>query len=347
MEHELSQEEIQKKEAFRAQIQGYFREGPNYDVYVIPAGTELFSGYRGALNSYNFETAISQPKFFGFNAETAEIYGYVFAYITTQHYELIAMDSLKTLKYLYENSDEEIRNVLRRNYGYKTEKINDKDFIQIRTSTKSTDFKLVQYLCSIGFSGYATNFMVEDFDGTFHPECAICIPIGVSLNPRYNSNGMPGLVTPDTVEMQAKVKELILKDTQLKNTEAHTGKKRRESVFGFSSMSSSSKMGSSSLFGSDSPPRMGSSSLFADVESPPRMGSSLFADVESPPRMGSSLFGSDSPPRTPPRTPDGPRKSRKMGGRKQKRNASKKGIKSLRNKSYNNVRRRKISNRRN
>ena len=313
MEHELSQEEIQEKEALRMRIQSYFRERPNYDVYIIPARTELFSGYRGALNSYNFETAISQPKFFGFNAETAEIDGYVFAYITTQPYELIAMDSLKTLKYLYENSDEEIRNVLRRNYGYKTEKINDKDFIQIRTSTKSTDFKLVQYLCSKGFSGYATNFMVEDFGGTFHPECAICTPIGVNLNTGYQSNDIIGLVTPDTAEMQAKVRELILKDTQLKNTEEHTGKKRRESVFGFSPMSSSS----------------------------------LFADVESPPRMGSSLFGFDSSPRTPPRTPDGPRKSRKMGGRKQKRNASKKGIKSLRNKSYNNVRRRKISNRRN
>lgn len=344
-EHELSPQEIQEKEALRVRIQSYFREGPNYDVYVIPAGTELFSGYRGALNSYNFETAISQPKFFGFNEKTAEIYGYVFAYITTQPYELIAMDSLKTLKYLHENSDEKIQDILRSNYGYKAEKINNKNFVPIRTSTKSTDFKLVQYLCDKGFSGYATNFMVEDFGGTFHPECAICTPIGVNLNTGYQSNDILGkkiigLVTPDTAEMQAKVRELILKDTQLKNTEEHTGKKRRESVFGFSPMSSSS------LFADvESPPRMGSSLFGSD--SPPRMGSSLFADVESPPRMGSSLFGFDSPPRTPPRTPDGPRKSRKMGGRKQKRNASKKGIKSLRNKSYNNVRRRKVSNRRN
>jgi hypothetical protein len=334
MEHELSLEEIQEKEALKRLIQSYFREGPDYDFYLIPAETELFSGYRGKLDDYNFETAISQPKFFGFNKKTAEVYGYAFAYRTTQDYELIAMDSLKTLNYLYKNADEEIRNVLRRNFGYNETKIKDaqqrgKSFVPIRTSTKSTDFKLVQYLCSKEFSGYATNFMVEDFEGTFHPECAICTPIDVELNPDYHYNDMnglaiPGLATPDSYAIREKVQELIIKDTQLKNTEAHTDKKRK-SVFGFSQMG---------------PPRM-SSSLFG-LDSPPRMSSSLFGP-DSPPRMSSSLFGLDSPPRT----PDGPIKSRKTGGRKQKRNASKKGIKSLRNKSYNNVRRRKVSNRRN
>ena len=384
-EHELSPQEKEEKEALRAQIQSYFKEEDECDYYEIPLGTELFSGYRDKLEKYKFETAISQPKFFGFNAKTAEIYGYVFAYITTKSYKLFAMDSLKTLEYLYRNY-KKIRKVLRKNYGYDEKKIADahrsgKKFIQIRTSTKSTDLKLVQYLCEKGFSGYATNFMVEDAEGTFHPECAICtLEGGVELNPRYQSKNILGkkiigLVTPDSEIMQEYVNGLIIKDTQLKNTEEYTGKKRRESIFGPHRTDSSPpgtplrigllSFDNNSPLGKDSPQ---AGLLSFDNNSPlgkdsPQAGLLSF-DNNSPlgkdsPQAGLLSFNNNSPlGKDSPQAGflrrgslfDSPNKRHKTKGgktRKQKRNASKKGIKSLRNKSYNNVRRRKVSNRRN
>ena len=303
------------------QISSYLTSGENYDIYIIPAGTVLFKSFRNSLNEWKGFEPFVGPAFFGFNEETSRIYGYAFSYRTTREYRLLAIDSPRTLKYLYDlaNEDEKIQNILKQNYGYKK-------IPQIRNSEGPNDWKFVQFLCSNNLNGYAANYIRESIPSSFfHPECVICEPDGIMLNHDFQENGIFGLATPS--EFHLKIKCML--------DERNAPKIRRKNKRP-NRIDSPLRMGSSSLFGSDSPLRTGL--LFFDDNSPIGQGS---PQAGTPPRIGFPYKGSlfDSPNK----------RHKTIGGktRKQKRNASKKGIKSLRNKSYNNVRRRKVSNRRN
>jgi hypothetical protein len=185
----------------RAHIQSFFVEGTNFDTYVLPAGTQLFKSYRDKLTNWSQDKVfpVYGPAFFGFNEETSRVYGYTFSYRTTRTYTLLALDSIKTIKYLRLMADDRIRNILKTNYGFKPEYLNEKGPYptQIRNSVGETDYEFVQFLCRIGFQGYAINFMAEPIHGSmFHPECVICQPDGVIINQNYNVSGIPGLATP-------------------------------------------------------------------------------------------------------------------------------------------------------
>jgi len=213
---------MDSREQLRAHVQSFFVEGEDFDTYVLPVGTELFKGYNDDLSKLGYDrvSRIKENSFFGFNEETSRIYGYAFAYRTTRTYTLLALDSIKTIKYLWlmadpnvdsdDDSDDdhvvdpEIRNILKRNYGFKTEYfesdyLNDKKLPQIRDSNEKNDSKFVDFLCDNGFQGYAINFMAEPIpDSFFHPECVICKTSGIELNDDdYNVNGIIGLATPD------------------------------------------------------------------------------------------------------------------------------------------------------
>ena len=111
--------------ALREQISQYFREGREYDTYHIPAGTQLFKSYRDSLEKWTPDKVfpVRGPAYFGFDeANVSGNYGFAFAYITTAPHELLAIDSPKTLAYLWglaqETSRPDVQRVLRVNFGF-------------------------------------------------------------------------------------------------------------------------------------------------------------------------------------------------------------------------------------
>jgi hypothetical protein len=92
-------------------------------------------------------------------------YGIIFEFVTTRQYKLLALDDSETRQKLYEDVPKNIKQILRNNYGYSSGK---------RNSFNEPDGQLSEYLCSLGFEGYAIHNMATDFGGTFNSELMIC-----------------------------------------------------------------------------------------------------------------------------------------------------------------------------
>jgi hypothetical protein len=138
--------------------------------YIIRSGCPLF---KATKYSDRLDLRPGRLSFFGvYNTDPAYIasyeneYGIIFAFETTRQYKLLALDHPATKMALYNKVPENIKRILRRNYGYNTT-------LGSRDSELVSDLALSQYLCNEGYEGYATNFMQTD-TGEFHPEFMIC-----------------------------------------------------------------------------------------------------------------------------------------------------------------------------
>ena len=177
----------------------YFVEGEDYDTYRIPAGTKLFKSYRDKLEKWSLDKVfpVKSPAYFGFDEpNVSENYGFAFAYKTTQPYELLAIDSKKTLAFLWDLAKDrkDVRRTLRVCFGYDPD---EPKKTQIRSSDEDLDFVLVHFLCEKGYAGYTGDYIATEGGGQFHPECVICgDPVNVELNPEYNVTEKLGLASP-------------------------------------------------------------------------------------------------------------------------------------------------------
>jgi hypothetical protein len=209
----------------------YLVEGEKYDTYQIPVGTRLFKSYRDALAKWSPERVfpVKSPAYFGFDEpNVSENYGFAFAYKTTQPYELLAIDSPTTLKYLWglAADREDVQKTLKKCFGYDPEKP------QIRTSDEKLDYVLVDFLCNHGFEGYAGDYIATASGGQFHPECVMCgDPIHVEINTEYNVIDILGLASPigKHRKIQNMLTERRLKQTTYKSI-TNNGKRNLESA---------------------------------------------------------------------------------------------------------------------
>ena len=192
----------------------YLVKGESYDTYQIPVGTKLFKSYRDTLAKWSIDKVIpvKSPAYFGFDEpNVSENYGFAFAYKTTQPYELLAIDSKKTLAYLWglAQGNTQVQRALTVGFGYDP---TDPDKLQIRTSNEDLDYVLVGFLCEKGLQGYAGDYIRTDGGGQFHPECVMCgHDIHVELNPEYNVDGKLGLASP--VEKHTKIHSMLTDKT--------------------------------------------------------------------------------------------------------------------------------------
>jgi hypothetical protein len=157
--------------------------------YIIQPGCPLFKATKKS------DTLVLRPgrlSFFGVHdmnpdyiASYENEYGIIFAFETTRPYKLLALDQPATKATLYARAPENIKKILRRNYGY--------TMSGRRDSELDSDLALSQYLCDEGYEGYATNTMQTD-TGEFHPEFMICrvdglTPLGrITNDPRKIAN---------------------------------------------------------------------------------------------------------------------------------------------------------------
>jgi hypothetical protein len=220
--------------ALREQISQYFKEGREYDTYQIPAGTRLFKSYRDSLEKWTPDKVfpVRGPAYFGFDeANVSGNYGFAFAYITNEPYELLAIDSKKTLAYLWGLAEgtmrPDVQRVLRVNFGFNPKTLKK----QTRYSVEESDFLLVQFLCENKLTGYAGNYIATDGGGKFHPECVICgEQINVRINEAYNvptdnhPDGISGLSSP--LIKHKDIKALL--DIRLEQHANEHRKKRKE-----------------------------------------------------------------------------------------------------------------------
>lgn len=158
------------------------------NYYVFPVNYPLFKANkildRGSLVSLK----PNRPCFFGLKNTDPEYiedyereYGVIFEFVTTRVYKLVALDDKLTQTTLYNSAPENIKVILEDNYGLNT---------GIRDSVSESDNIISAYICSLGYDGYAINYMKTDnIGGTFHPELMICNADGIQY---------VGKVTPDS-----------------------------------------------------------------------------------------------------------------------------------------------------
>ena len=179
-----------------------FNPDKPYDTYQIPAGTKLFKSYRKQLSQWTPDQVfpVNGPAYFGFDEPNVSAnYGFAFAYKTMQPYELLAIDSQKTLAFLWNLAEgaeesEKVRKTLQFCFGFNPKNLHKP---QIRTSDEQLDYVLVDFLCKNGFEGYAGDYIATASGGKFHPECVICGGrINVELNREYSVASIQGLASP-------------------------------------------------------------------------------------------------------------------------------------------------------
>lgn len=145
--------------------------------YIFPSNYPLFKANKILNEGAIITLKPNIPYFFGLKNMNKEYidsyeneYGVIFEFITTRQYKLIALDDKKSQEMLYKNAPSNIKLILEKNYGYKTGN---------RDSVSESDRIFSNYLCSIGFEGYAIHNMETDMGGIFHDELMICNTDGI------------------------------------------------------------------------------------------------------------------------------------------------------------------------
>ena len=140
-------------------------DGSN-SIYTLNVNSKIYRAddKKNKLNEY-------KPRFFGYIKEDVKSYGaIVYEFQVNTTLKLLALD--KNIKSFYNEAPDDIKEILRNQYGYNSESKEP-----IRDSFSPNDNKLLDYLCSTKkYDGYATNLMekVDNFDGLFPREIVIC-----------------------------------------------------------------------------------------------------------------------------------------------------------------------------
>ena len=131
-------------------------------------------------------------------------YGIIFAFETTRPYKLLALDHPDTKATLYNRVPQNIKDVLRINYGY--------TMSGIRNSQLNSDLVLSQYLCDNGYQGYASDFIETDIDD-FDPEFMICDVSGIkSLGRITDSSRIDSIVESGKLKKHSEELEAARKE---------------------------------------------------------------------------------------------------------------------------------------
>jgi hypothetical protein len=174
----------------------------NNPIYVIPQGTPLYRG-ESSINEPTYNLTESKfPTFFGFVKDDIEKnYGITYEFTTKQEIRCIAIDLLNEGSPFYVNSSRKIKTILENNYGLLNKE---------RVSESDNDKTLANYVCDLGYDGYAIQNMDTKFD-TFHAEIALC-NASIKLN-------QPGVrVTSPEKAKQLKEESILIKNKPTKQS---------------------------------------------------------------------------------------------------------------------------------
>jgi len=158
-------------------------------------------------------------------------YGIIHEFKTLRPYKLLALDEFDTQKYIYENANREIKDILEKNYGY-----NDKNRQLKRDSESDNDRILSQYLCSnADCDGYAVHNMSTYGVGLFHDEFMICKMDGIEYVQQItrDEEKIQNILQNAELKRHAKeMKESRQKKRQLENRFVSSPVKIKGNLFG-------------------------------------------------------------------------------------------------------------------
>lgn len=174
----------------------------NNPIYVIPQGTSLYRG-ESSINQPTYNLTESKfPTFFGFVKDDIEKnYGITYEFTTNTEIRCIAIDLLNVETPFYVNSSKDIQTILNINYGLLTKE---------RLSESDKDKILANYVCDLGYDGYAIQNMETKFD-TFHAEIALC-----KSSTKLNQPGVR--VTSPEKAKQLKQESVLIKNKPTKQS---------------------------------------------------------------------------------------------------------------------------------
>jgi len=131
------------------------------DYYELKKGTKLYRG-----DDRNIDVNEYKPRFFVKDIEYTKAYGkIIYRFAVKEDLKLLAID--KNIKAFYNNAPENIKTILKENYGYESGN---------RLSESARDNELLDYICSnTEYQGYAINKM-NTLLSHFDPEITICEP---------------------------------------------------------------------------------------------------------------------------------------------------------------------------
>ena len=146
--------------------------------YKILIKTKLYRG-----SDYKDTNLVNpdKPAFFGFTLEAVEQYGaYKHTYPVKEELKLLAIMEMNTSSNFYKEAPENIKEILKANFGYNTKDLRYSPDGYSDTSDKD----VMEYLCENykSYDGYAMNGLKKKAEtktdkigsGTFHTELAVC-----------------------------------------------------------------------------------------------------------------------------------------------------------------------------
>jgi len=137
----------------------------NLVFYKIPASVKIYQGDPIYGSSQSFPKG---KMHFHFNAEDASNEGFVHEFVFKKEIEVVAMDRVSNIKVLMgsalNDGDMEVFDAL--NENFQLVKSDDKSSI-MRHTDPINDYKILNYLCSMGFDGFASK-PINDVPGDIH-----------------------------------------------------------------------------------------------------------------------------------------------------------------------------------
>ena len=313
--------------------------------YTLKKGMTIYRGdNRMYLKYKSWDQIKSRPTFFALSKDIAEEeYGVTYEFKADKNYKLLALDHKDTVTTLLSTiPDVKIRKIIELQYGHN----------KTRNSHLEDDLLITNYLCSMGYDGYATKELNTDFGGKFHPEIMICDPKHIKY---------PIQVTVDEKKINNIIENYKAKKNAREDKEKRDAAKKKQRSFFFMEDNDEEdtedfdigfpkfQKDSNFLYGSiHSPPHTQSQLFHSPVKtqaqlfhSPVKTQSQLFHSpvktqsqlFHSPPRTNKMLFQYNSPSpnktktnKTNKKTPS-PRKTPiKKGGKKQNKKTNTKKL---------------------
>lgn len=147
------------------------RQDDGVSYYYVPIGSNVYRGDTSVFVANDKPPMLQFRKYeyFAPKPQIAETYGIVSSFTTKRPLKLLALDQPDTFNNLYLNAPAKVQNAFDASFPSMGEK---------RNSDVTSDRVIADYICDIGYDGYATGPMPieETKTGLFHAEMTICEP---------------------------------------------------------------------------------------------------------------------------------------------------------------------------
>lgn len=133
-------------------------------TYILESGNFL---YHGSKEKKILLEDLKGIKWYALDLPKVFHYGYPSKYRLNRNLTLLAIDEIDETHPFFTGLDKDMKRKFNKFFTY------DKNGNKQRVSIPKNDYDLCEYICSLGYDGYAMNEMKDDSDNQFHAEVAL------------------------------------------------------------------------------------------------------------------------------------------------------------------------------